>query len=228
MPAPEQSEHDPVSRPALAGLIVDWGGVLTGDLSATIERWATADGVDLEIYYAVIGEWLGRDWALEARMNPIHALERGELEVPDFEAHLAEEMSRRLGRRFQANGFVDRLFDHFEHAHDMRALVWRARQAGIRTALLSNSWGNTYPRDGWDDMFDTVVISGEVGMRKPDHEIYHYTVNALGLDHASCVFVDDLIPNVRAAVEVGMVGIHHQSYSRTAAEIDALFGLPLS
>lgn len=212
----------------MRGLVVDWGGVLTGDLSSSIERWATTDGVDLETYYRVISDWLGRDWALEARMNPIHALERGELEVPDFEAHLAEEMSRRLGHTFQAEGFVDRMFAHFEHAHDMRALVWRARRAGIRTALLSNSWGNTYPREGWEDMFDVVVISGEVGMRKPDHEIYHHTVGLLGLAHGTCIFVDDLLPNVHAAVEVGMVGIHHTAYERTGAEIDALFDLPLS
>ena len=228
MSEPEPSEQPLSSDATLLGLVVDWGGVLTGDLSTTIERWASADGVDLEVYYGVIDEWLGRDWALEARMNPIHALERGELEVPDFEAHLAHEMSQRLGRTFQAEGFINRMFDHFEHAHDMRGLVWRARQAGIRTALLSNSWGNTYPREGWDDMFDVVVISGEIGMRKPDPEIYHHTLDELDLQPASCLFVDDLLPNVRAAVNVGMVGIHHQNYSQTGTEIDALFRLPLA
>ena len=55
-----------------------------------------------------------------------------------------------------------------EHAQDMSGLVRRARLAGVRTALLSNSWGDQYLRDGWQDMFDAVVISGEVGMRKPE------------------------------------------------------------
>ena len=92
----------------------------------------------------------------------------------------------------------------------MTALVRRARHAGLRTGLLSNSWGNDYPRDGWDEMFDVVVISGEVGMRKPEPEIFHHTLDLIGLAAAECVFVDDLPHNVAAAVELGMVGVRHR------------------
>jgi HAD superfamily hydrolase (TIGR01509 family) len=110
----------------------------------------------------------------------------------------------------------------------MNALVLRARHAGLRTALLSNSWGNEYPRDGWDSMFEVVVISGEVGMRKPEPRIYWHTAELLGVEPATCVFVDDLRPNVNAAVAVGMVGVHHRSYRQTACELDVLFGMTLS
>ena len=120
------------------------------------------------------------------------------------------------------------MFASFEHAHDMSGLVRRAREAGVRTALLSNSWGNDYPRDGWDDMFDVVVISGEVGLRKPEPAIFALTLDRLGLPAQACVFVDDLPHNVEAAVALGMVGIRHESYDATAAEIDVLFGLTLS
>ena len=110
----------------------------------------------------------------------------------------------------------------------MNALVRRAHDRGIRTALLSNSWGNNYPRDGWDDMFDVVVISGEVGMRKPEIRIYEHTLELLGLPAGECAFVDDLPHNVSAAVSIGMVGVRHVSYENTLAELQILFDVDLS
>jgi putative hydrolase of the HAD superfamily len=212
----------------IRALVVDWGGVLTGPLATTIEQWAISDGIDLTVYFQVIEAWMGHEFALEARMNPIHALERGEMAVPDFESRLAHEMSRRTGVDFAGEGFLQRMFDHFEHAEDMNGLVHRAHAMGIRTALLSNSWGNVYPRGGWDDMFDAVVISGEVGMRKPDADIFHHTMELLDVPFHQSVFVDDLQANVQAAVELGMIGIHHTSYDDTAMELEAIFELPLA
>jgi HAD superfamily hydrolase (TIGR01509 family) len=122
---------------------------------------------------------------------------------------------------------MQRMFDQFVSAPAMAALVLRARRAGLRTGLLSNSWGNEYPREGWDDMFDVIVISGEVGMRKPDRAIFDHTVELLGIPAAETVFVDDLAANVRAAADAGLVGVHHTSYDETLAELEALFGIPL-
>jgi epoxide hydrolase-like predicted phosphatase len=219
--------QEPASQPQLRGLVVDWGGVLTAGLDDAIRIWAETDGVDLAVYHDVIQEWLGPELARTAWLNPIHALERGELAVPDFEAHLAEELHRRTGKPVREEGLVRRMFDQFEHAPDMSGLVRRAHEAGLRTALLSNSWGNEYPRDGWHDMFDSVVISGEVGMRKPEPRIYLHTAEAIDLPPSACVFVDDLRSNVDAAVELGFVGVHHHSYEATALELEALFDLPL-
>jgi len=134
----------------------------------------------------------------------------------------------RTGRTFDADGLLARLFSHFEHAPDMSGLVRRARAAGLRTGLLSNSWGNDYPRDGWDEMFDVVVISGEVGMRKPEPGIFEHTLDLMGLAPEQTVFVDDLRPNIEAAVALGMVGVHHRTYEQTLLELEALFGIPLS
>lgn len=209
---------------ALRGLIVDWGGVLTGDLSVAVDAWAEQDGIDLAAYRAVIRDWLGAEYELEARLNPIHALERGEMLVPDFDRRLAEALSARTGRRYEAEGMLARMFAHFEHAPDMTALVHRAHAAGIRTGLLSNSWGNDYPRDGWEDMFDAVVISGEVGMRKPEARIFEHTVKLLDLEPQECVFVDDLPHNVTAAAALGLAGIRHTSYQQTRTELEVLFG----
>ncbi len=211
----------------MRGLIVDWGGVLTSGLGESMSAWCEDDGIDYAAFRSVMWEWLGPEVGEEARWNPVHALERGELEVPHFEASLAARLRRRDGSELPAEGLLDRMFARFEHAPDMAGLVHRANRAGLRTALLSNSWGNSYPRDGWEEMFDTVVISGEVGMRKPEPGIYRLVLSRLGLGAGECVFVDDMRVNVLAAVTLGMVGIVHTGYEETAAELEAIFGLPL-
>ncbi len=214
--------------PELAGLVVDWGGVLTSDLGVAMAAWAEADGIEYAAYRDVMRSLLGPSGGAEAAYNPVHALERGEIEVPNFERRLATELTRRSGRAVPAHGLIARMFEHFENAPDMAGLVRRAHASGLRTALLSNSWGNEYPRDGWTEMFDVVVISGEVGMRKPDTDIFEHTLDLLGLSAPECVFVDDLERNVRAAAALGFVGVRHISYADTAAELDALFGRTLS
>lgn len=212
----------------LRALVVDWGGVLTGSVDAGIARFLDGETFDLRAYADVMGAWLGEAARLEARLNPIHALERGELAVPDFEARLADEMSKRSGVEYDPAGLIERMFQHFGHAHEMYALVRRAKEQGIATGLLSNSWGNDYPREMWEGMFDVTVISGEVGLRKPEPEIFDLTCARLGLQPQQCVFVDDLRHNIDAAVALGWVGVHHVSYATTSQELEALFGLPLA
>ena len=213
--------------PPPRALVVDWGGVLTEPLEPSMRAWAEIDDVDFDSYLAVMRSWLGDHQGDLATTNPIAALERGEIEVPHFEEQLAERLSTHSGHSVPAAGLLQRMFDQFAGEPAMAALVLRARRAGLLTGLLSNSWGNTYPREGWDEMFHTIVISGEVGMRKPDREIFEHTLDLLGVEAGEAVFVDDLPANVRAAVEFGLVGVHHTSYDETAAELEAIFGIPL-
>jgi putative hydrolase of the HAD superfamily len=213
--------------PAPKGLIVDWGGVLTERLDLAVRAWAEQEQIDFDHYREAMRRWFSPEEQLEAEINPIHALERGEMTVPDFEARLAAEIRRLDGHPVQTEGLLERMFSTFSTAHAMNALVVRAKRHGVRTALLSNSWGNRYPRDGWDEMFDVVVISGEVGLRKPEPEIFELTCTRLGVPPASCVFVDDLPLNVEAAAELGMTAVLHRSYDETAARLDELFTLPL-
>jgi HAD superfamily hydrolase (TIGR01509 family) len=76
-------------------------------------------------------------------------------------------------------------------------------------------------------MFDAVVISGEVGMRKPEHRIYEFTLAQLDMPAPASIFVDDIFHNIKAAAEVGMAGIHHTSYETTKTELSTLLNLNL-
>jgi len=204
-------------------LIVDWGGVLTNGLDHMLTNWTGQENIDLDVYYKVFNEWLGPEVEKELRINPIHALEKGEMSVPDFEVELAHALLTLGDIKVNPTGLLDRMFQFFEHAPDMNGLVHRARKKGIKTALLSNSWGNNYPRHGWDDMFDEVIISGEVGMRKPDAEIYHHTLELLKVKPTESVFVDDLAHNIKGAAELGMIGVLHVDYDSTKMELEAIF-----
>jgi len=216
-----------VTGSPLRALVVDWGGVLTEPLEGAIRAWADVDGVDYEHYVEVMRSWLGPHQGELARDNPVAALERGEIEVPHFEDQLAARLSAAAGREISAAGLLQRMFDQFAHAPAMAALVLRARRAGLRTGLLSNSWGNEYPREGWDEMFDAIVISGEVGMRKPEPEIFAHVLDLLGVAAEQTVFVDDLTHNIEAARRLGFVAVHHTSYDETSSRLEALFGLRL-
>jgi putative hydrolase of the HAD superfamily len=220
MPTP----HTPDGPQAL---IVDWGGVLTSPLADALNGWFGVEGITAEAYTGAMRDF--RDSALAAlsAFDPIAALERGELRVAHFEAELAERISARSGVEIKPQGLVNRMFAQFAAAPAMVNVVRRAKAAGLATALLSNSWGNEYLREDWDVLFDAVVISGEVGMRKPEPDIYRHTLDLLGRAPGEAVFVDDLEANVRGAAAVGIIGVHHRSYAETVGELRALFGIDL-
>ncbi|GAB6901037.1 HAD family hydrolase [Kineosporia succinea] len=205
----------------LRGLIVDWGGVLTAPLDEAVDRWAQSEGIDLETYSTVM-----KGLVAEAN-SPIHRLERGEIGPVDFEQVLAVRFEAQ-GLQIRSEGILARMLEGLQAlSEDMVGLLRRARGAGLRTALLSNSWGEHYPEHLWIGAFDQVVISGRVGMRKPEPQIYRHTAELLELPPQQCVFVDDLRPNVVAAADVGMVGVHFSTYPDTVDELEILFGLDL-
>jgi putative hydrolase of the HAD superfamily len=158
----------------------------------------------------------------------VAALERGEMSVDEFETLLAAEFERR-GATVEGAGLLSRMLAGLEVAEPrMAEVVRRAKSAGLATGLLSNSWGNSYNREGWDELFDVVVISGEVGMRKPEPRIFDHTAGLLGLPPTACVMVDDLEHNVAAARAAGMAAVLHRDVDSTVAELTDLLGLDLS
>lgn len=217
-----------MSAPELRALIVDYGGVLTTSVAETMTAWEQADGVAPGHFAAVLRDWLGPAAGTAAQVHPVHALERGEMEIPDFERHLAKRLRAADGRPVAADGLLARMFAGFRREPILVDVVRRVRATGRKTALLSNSWGLSYPREDWGELFDATVISGEVGMRKPDEEIFRHTAALLDVPRAACVFLDDLPVNVRGVVATGMVGIHHRTPAETTAALAALFGVPLA
>jgi len=212
----------------IQALVVDYGGVLTNSLAETMGAWFAAEGVDGVAFGHAMGALLGPQAEHEAAVNPVHALERGEIEIPHFEERLAEHLVSTTGDPVRAEGLLTRMFAGFERAEDMIGVVRRVRQAGFKTALLSNSWGLGYPREDWEELFDVTVISGEVGLRKPEPQIYELCAWQLGVPPGACVFVDDLAPNVKGAAAVGMVGVLHRTYDETVAELEALLEISLT
>lgn len=101
----------------------------------------------------------------------------------------------------------------------------RVRSAGLRAAVLSNAEGPA--RAGLHGLADLVVLSGEVGLRKPDPAIYLLAAQRLGVAPQRCLVVDDLSRNVRGAVAAGMTGVLHETLEQTVSELEALLGLAL-
>src|SRR5205823_5513205 len=104
--------------------------------------------------------------------------------------------------------------------------VRRAHDAGVKTGLISNSWGPSgFHESDLVPIFDAVLISGEVGMRKPDAKIFLHAAEMLGLEPSECVFVDDLEQNAEGARAVGMEGIVHRSARFTIPKLAELLGV---
>ncbi|MEO5874839.1 MAG: HAD family phosphatase [Streptosporangiaceae bacterium] len=210
-------------------VITDWGGVLTAPLNSAIARWLATDQIDVPHYKEVMRAWFdGAYQGSSTTGNLIHGLEDGSLAPQEFERLLAVELRRTDGGPVTAEGLIDRMFAEFAPVEPMYAALRAVRAAGFQTGLLSNSWGNAYPRELWGELFDCVVISGEVGMRKPAPEIFQHTVSLLGLRPDQCVFVDDIVHNVTAAEELGMIGVHHTDVIGTQARLGELFKINLS
>jgi putative hydrolase of the HAD superfamily len=214
-------------RPArIRGVITDWGGVLTRPLPDTVNEWITSDQIDRHSYLAVMRLWVAQAYD-GGDSNPVHALERGECTNEEFESLLAAELTHLDGRPVAAAGLLSRMFAASALEAAMLDVIRSLRQAGLRTALLSNSWGaDDYPRHLFPDLFDVVVISAEVGMRKPEEQIFRHTAALLGLEPQECVFIDDIEANVAAAEAIGLVGLHHREPGPTTERLARVLGLP--
>jgi len=217
---PRSAPATPTSRtPAPAtpreGLLIDWGGVLTTNLFASFHAYCVAVELDPAIL-------VGRFKDDPAFRELLIALEKGELDEPAFELRFA----RLLG--VEPDGLVDGLFAGVGPDMAMIEAVRRAREAGIRTALVSNSWGtHRYPHELFAEIFDGVVISGEEGIRKPSRRMYELGAERAGIAAERCVYVDDLPFNLEPAKELGMATVHHTSAETTVPELERLLGIRL-
>jgi epoxide hydrolase-like predicted phosphatase len=211
----------------LRGVITDWGGVMTNPIIETVNAWLAAEGIDRESYVTVMRRWVSQAYTDGADANPIHALERGECTNAEFEQILASELSLIGGGRVPAAGLLQRMFAGTLLDESMLGLFRRLRADGVRTGLLSNSWGVAYPRELLGDLFDVVVISAEVGMRKPEPRIFRHAAQLLGLPPEACIFIDDIQANVTAAEQLGFTGVLHAAADGTAERVAELLAAQL-
>ncbi|MDZ7790085.1 MAG: HAD-IA family hydrolase [Xanthomonadales bacterium] len=189
-------------------LLVDYGGVLT---PGVVEGWRAFEAAH-DMPERTISRMLWAAYEPDAgEENPIVRLERGDLEIAEFERQLAAQLAE-AGHDVEAEGLVRRLFSALrpEPGVGVWELVADVRDAGVPTVLVSNTWGtDAYPLDELEALFDALVFSGRVGMRKPDREIFEHAVGLVEAELAGSVLIDDAPANVEAARSYGLTGVLH-------------------
>ena len=197
-----------------AGLLIDFGGVLTTNIWKSFDAFCESEGLErgtvLELFRAD-----GEALAL------LRSLERGAVSDDEFEQDFGELLG------VEPRGLIERLFAGLGPEQEMIDAVQRARTGGIRTGLISNSWGTGIYERAPMEIFDATVISGDVGLHKPQPEIYRLGAERIGVDPERCVFVDDLRENIAGAEAVGMLGILHRAPSETIAKLERALGVRL-
>ena len=197
-----------------AGLLVDYGGVLTSSLWVSFDEFCAAEGLPPGT--------IRRQFRDEPEaLTLLREFERGEIADHEFERQFAA----RLG--VTAEDLIGRLFAGLRPNTAMVDAVVAAGKAGIPTGLISNSWGTGIYDRAPLDAFDEVVISGDEGLHKPEPEIYHLGARRIGVDPRRCVFVDDLRENVLGAERVGMAAVLHRDTTATVRRLEELLGVRL-
>jgi putative hydrolase of the HAD superfamily len=202
-------------------VISDFGGVLTNPLWEAFAGWNANVGADP----GVLGMALQEAAELSGE-HPLYALEKGEMTEVKFiaavQAHLPDDI--------ELGGFREIYFSHLHANEPMIDLMRDLRGRGLRMAMLTNNvreweplWRAKLPVD---EIFEVVVDSAFVGMRKPERAIYELTLERLGggVQAEECVFVDDLDVNCEMARELGMIAVQYVSPEQAVPEILAAVG----
>ena len=196
-------------------LISDFGGVLTSPLEAGFLAYEEESGVTL----AELGRAMA-DAAEEHGDQPLFQLERGEITEAEFRARIEAH----LERDFDLARLIELSIKRVESNTPMVEFVRELRADGVRAALLTNNvreWESLWRSPLVDDLFEVVVVSAEVGLRKPDPAIYTLTLERLGdsVSAEDCVFVDDLEINCEAARALGIQAVHFVDAEQAIPEI---------
>ena len=200
-------------------VICDFGGVLTTPLGNAFAAWSRESGIALED----VGKAMAASNERHGE-HPLFMLEKGRIDQGEFARRLEAE----LAGEWRLDSMAHVYFRYLERNPDMIAYMRELRDRGLRTALLTNNvrewestWRGMLPEI--DDVFEVVVDSAFVGMRKPEPEIYHLTVERLGdgLAPEDCVFVDDTAINCDAARSLGMAAVRFETTVQARADIEA-------
>jgi epoxide hydrolase-like predicted phosphatase len=199
------------------GLLVDFGGVLTTSVWDSFADFCREKGLQEDAVKRLFR-------ADPEALSDLRGLETGSLSEEEFEVRFANRLG--LG---EASDLIDSMFRGMQPDQLMVGAVRDARVAGMRTGLVSNSWSTShYDRKLLAELFDAVVISAEVGLHKPQPEIYVLAAERVGLPPARCVFVDDLRENCAGAEALGMTAILHRDSADTIARMQELLGFEVA
>ncbi|HEU4392103.1 MAG TPA: HAD family phosphatase [Solirubrobacterales bacterium] len=207
----------------IEAIVSDFGGVLTTPLLSSFMAVQDEIGISPED----LGKAM-RTLTEEDGENPLFKMERGEMTEVDFLARLGDGLEPLLGHRPALHRFREIYFQALHPNEPMIALMRELKDAGMRMAMLTNNvreWEPLWrPMLPVDEIFETVVDSGFVGVRKPEAQIYEMTLGRLGLPAEVCLFVDDLAHNCDGARAAGMTAVHFRDNEQAIAEIRGALG----
>ncbi len=204
----------------IEAIISDFGGVLTSPLFHAFASFQEEEGIPHESLGTALARVTEADGA-----NPLFELECGRMTEAAFLQRLAAQLHDDLGRAVELHTFPERYFAHLHPNEPMIAYLAGLRERGYRMAMLTNNVREWEPR--WramlpvDEIFELVVDSAFVDMRKPDPRIYELTCERLGVAPQRCVFIDDIEVNIDAARELGMTAVHFHDAEQAIAEVAA-------
>jgi len=207
----------------IRAVISDFGGVLTSPIVGPFLAFQERSGVTLE----ELGNAMARLAIDSDGEHPLFQLEKGKITEPEF----LSSLERELGGGVKLERFGDHYFEHLHPNEEMISLMRALRARGLRMALCTNNvreweplWRAKLP--DIDEIFEVVVDSAFVGMRKPEPGIYELTLDRLGdgIGAADCLFIDDIDANCEMATELGMTAVHYRDAAQATAEIEAALG----
>ena len=205
----------------IEAIVSDFGGVLTTPLLGSFAAFQDQTGIPMES----LGQAMGRIAEREGE-HPLFELERGRITEEAFLASLRGELATELGHEPELHRFREIYFEALHPNEPVIELMGDLRDRGYRMALLTTNvreweplWRAMVPID---EIFEIVVDSAFVGMRKPEREIYELTLERLGgVDPEAALFVDDIEVNCDAARELGMRAVHFRDAEQAIPEIEA-------
>jgi putative hydrolase of the HAD superfamily len=203
----------------IEAVISDFGGVLTTPLINSFVAYQRESGIGLED----LGKAMAAVMEADGGRHPLFELEKGNISEEEFTRRLGDALGRPLGTMRET------YFQNLHPNEPMIDLMRELRDGGKRMALLTNNvreweplWRAKLP--DVDEIFEVIVDSAFVGMRKPDPEIYRLTLERLGggVRAEDCLFVDDIEVNCDTARELGMTAVHFRDNEQAVAEVRSL------
>ncbi|MBR0778019.1 HAD-IA family hydrolase [Bradyrhizobium diazoefficiens] len=209
----------------IEAVIFDFGGVLTSSPFEAFARFETERGLPIDI--------IRRTNAANHLENAWAKFERAEVDIEAFD-HLFAEESRALGAEVRGRDVLPLLQGDLrpEMVDALKRIKSSFKTGCITNNLPANAIGSMTGRSLYVAevmvLFDHVIESAKIGLRKPDPRIYRMMVEALNVDPTKCVYLDDLGVNLKPAREMGMTTIKVASGAQAIAELEAATGLKLS